>query len=435
MKNIYSAAVVFFLCSVFSNLHADVVGYRDGKITDNVKIRIFKKSVEVQYRDGKKETVTKDRLNYVRIKAVDWTSEGMTEAEKAEAVKQEKNRVDFAKIEGDTWEARHEEDKVSKSKSFYRGLTPGYSGLYKTEHTKTAVFFSALEGILLLNALDFATAKKISRVETEPLLVPVLYTYLQELPGSPFEAMLPFIIVNGADRLQTYSLKGGITGNLILKPQADTGVQKDYHNRLRDNYYGGLGFLLMTDALISMASAAEWNSGTWSGDRGKAPTTAYQRGLRSLIFPGWGQIYGGKTLKGSILAGLGTILLAAQIVQEAKVTGMQKGYGEDAGEVAGIWLTVVPFVVPQMDFSTRWSLAYLNIVDHRQAYVKEANLRDTMLSSLVMFWSMNVLDAMLFGKPKASVVKMRPLIRLAAVNTDGRVKMETVTGIGAVYEF
>ena len=60
----------------------------------------------MHFRDGRKETVIKDRLNYVRIKKVDWTTENMTEEGKAAADHEENLRVLEAKAKGDTWEAR-----------------------------------------------------------------------------------------------------------------------------------------------------------------------------------------------------------------------------------------------------------------------------------------------------------------------------------------
>ena len=45
--------------------------------------------MEVSHQDGKKETVTKVRLNYVRLKAVEWTSDRMTPEDRNAEAKEE----------------------------------------------------------------------------------------------------------------------------------------------------------------------------------------------------------------------------------------------------------------------------------------------------------------------------------------------------------
>lgn len=111
-KNAYLGIIVLFVQSL--SIHSDTISLKNGKILNNVKSIIEKSSVKVKYENGKIENIPKSDIKSLKVLSV----------------------------KGSEFTPRPEEDEINPWGNFGLGLIPGYSGLYRTEDTKTAISFS-----------------------------------------------------------------------------------------------------------------------------------------------------------------------------------------------------------------------------------------------------------------------------------------------------
>jgi hypothetical protein len=119
--------------------------------------------------------------------------------------------------------------------------------------------------------------------------------------------------------------------------------------------------------------------------------TRLKAATRSLIFPGWGQIYGGDKLRGIAFSsiqmglGIGTML----VIRDYNNANDDLKRATDA-------------FTRHKDEST-----FLAMQDKLETADEKYNSRNTMLMIAAAFWTYNILDSILFFKPHGTQIEIR----------------------------
>ncbi|MCB1170282.1 MAG: hypothetical protein KDK25_08105 [Leptospiraceae bacterium] len=379
-------------------LKADIVSFKNGRVEDNVKSRVLSSSVVMTFQNGTMETVPKAQLRSVKIRPVNWPPAELA-AKPAEAQQAEEIRVAEASEKGDTWEPRPDDEKIDPWTSAGYGLIPGYSGYFRTGQDWKGYSFATLEALLVLNALDFSTASKDYELDR---LAPIALIFGQPFQTTEAETLrITALSYNVYLAKQTYSLKGGITGRTFFQVQNDPAAQKNTLRSARNQTYGALAFVLLLDGALSYLAADEWNQGVWTGPPGEQPVGAMDRGIRSLIFPGWGQMYAGQDSKGLAYMITGGALLLYAIASEQQLITAQRDY-EAASDTASKFNTLdaTGTVVNQ---NTLLGLKAALVYPARLEVEKRTSQRRQAVTIAASFWAFNVLDAIFLSGPSRNI--------------------------------
>ncbi|MCG9876051.1 MAG: DUF5683 domain-containing protein [Leptospiraceae bacterium] len=397
---------IILLLVISVSIHSDTISLKNGKVINNVKSTIEKSSVKVKYESGKIENILKSDIKSLRVLAVQWKpvaptkpgTQGPSVEELSKEAEEEAERVAEASAKGSEFTPRPEEDEINPWGNFGLGLIPGYSGLYRTEETKTAITFTVLETIALLYAYDLYSAKKVnfgySGLESGGAVV--AGSLIPSNQGATGTVVTAFGIYNA----ETYvGFEGGLSGRNLVSPAQPSSSEKSLATQ-RNTAYGILGFLLLTDGIMSYFSADSWNEGTFAGESSPdfvRPTTAWSRTLRSTFLPGWGQIYGGDKWKGYSWMVGGIALLGNVGVKEAAVTGARTAYQKNPS-IGGLLATATP--------NTNVFLAY-SFSEPAYAKLRSAVQQRNLAWSLYgAFWAINLVDAYFFSGKEASEQKV-----------------------------
>ncbi len=444
---------VFLIIFSVSQLSADRVSLKSGKVIENVKTSIEKTAVKIKYENGKLEALAKSDIKSLKITAVEWKTKtpttpgttGPTAEQIALEAEEEKARVAIASERGDEFTPRAEEEMVSPWGNFALGLIPGYSGLYRTQSTWGAATFTVLESLTFLYAMDLQTAKKIEsgydRFGTGGLVY--IGSNLLTVPSqaSTGNAVIGFGLYSTTD---TYGFEGGITGTEYVGVAPSTASKRSYEKQ-KQTAFGILGILLFTDAIASYFSADSWNEGTYAGDTSDnfvRPTKPSARLLRSAFLPGWGQVYGGNKVKGySWMAG-GLLLLANVVGSEIAVSDAKKDYVGD--RQAGFSSLITSYTIPNyysLPAETRQlQTLFLNslLIDPDYQKLETAvNNRNQAWTMYGVFWLLNLADSYFFsGKNESSAITITPGFNYSPVMALGnQAKWESVLSLNISYNY
>lgn len=384
---------------------------------ENVKTSIEKTAVKIKYENGKSESLAKSEIKSLKIVAVEWkaptTATTGTPARTAEQIaleaEEEKARVAIASERGDEFTPRAEEEMISPWGNFGRGLIPGYSGLYRTENTGRAIAFSVLETMAFLNFADVMTAKKTAhQFDAFDLGVSLwnqISTNATTSPTLSSSLGIPLLFLSNVTN--AYGYESGLTGRTIAE-QAGNNKAKAVLANQQATAAGILGFLLITDAISSYFAAESWNEGTYGGEKSDAnfvrPTKPSSRLLRSAFLPGWGQVYGGDTVKGytwmaSGLALFGYVVSTEQGVQQAYTKYKRDGY---TGSVGLPLLTSTLGLTSATTSATDNLLVRVLLVESyqsgsRSSFEAAVDKRNQAWSLYGVFWAINLVDAYFFS--------------------------------------
>lgn len=395
-KKAYLGIIVLFVQSL--SIHSDTISLKNGKILNNVKSIIEKSSVKVKYENGKIENIPKSDIKSLKVLSVKWKpdapanpgDQGPSVEELAKEADEEAERVAEASVKGSEFTPRPEEDEINPWGNFGLGLIPGYSGLYRTEDTKTAISFSVLESIAFLYAYDLYSVKpvKFGYGGLESGAAVAIGSSISPNQGSAGSFLTFFGIYNA----ETYiGFEGGLSGRTVVSPALPESSLRALSTR-RNTAYGVLGFLLLTDGIISYFSADAWNEGTFGGESSPdfvRPTTPWSRTLRSMFLPGWGQVYGGDKWKGYswMVGGIG--LLGNIGAKEASVIAARTAYQKNPS-IGGVFLTSLPNNLNLVVANSISEPAYQKL----QTAVQQRNLAWSLYG---VFWALNLVDAYFFS--------------------------------------
>lgn len=99
--NLLNKISLLFLLSLFFTLEADTIIFSDGKILDDVKVKIRKDSVEVLYKNGKREVRSKKEFkkSKIKLKAVAWGSESDFDSKNNASINKQSVESEVADLE------------------------------------------------------------------------------------------------------------------------------------------------------------------------------------------------------------------------------------------------------------------------------------------------------------------------------------------------
>ncbi len=432
------------LCAVGSSLLADTVKLKNGKILDNVKSKIEKDAVIVKYENGKSESLPKSSISSIKVAAIDWKKKEvppipsnldakaqeearkLAELEAAKEAEEERLRVAEASAKGAEWTPRSDEEHISPWGNFALGLIPGYSGLYRTGNKWGGGAFTFLETIAVLGVADAYGAK---RVAGNPLSDGYagfgLIGLNPETRSTPIGTVLSnLILVQG---FQLYGYEGGITG----QPIAEIGQAANSEGSLvkeQSRRAAVLGFILIMDGIASYFSATAWNEGTFGGEKDPnfvRPTRPIDRVFRSAFLPGWGQAYGGNSVKGYTWMAGAVGLLANAGAKETAVTEAQRSYRQYSGFVSG--LIGSQSGISADPITNSFLSSYLIGTPGFDNLSSAVAARNQAWSMYGAFWFLNLIDAYFFsGKNDTSRVSFVPSFQYVPVGLfAGRAQFES----------
>lgn len=410
-KNFFISTIFLWIITIIHiftiPIFPDEVVKKNGTVITNVKATVKRQTIRIEYENGRIEESSKKEFKTVRIRPIVWTSllAALTLEQKKLEEEREKERVAEASAEGSEWEFRPEEEQISPWGNAALALIPGYSGLYRTKNYFGGATFTALESLALLNFLDVRTAK-----EKHTIGIAEAFTFNMTTPYCPGgqyassgSAQCLFFSYTISDIRKGYSLEGGITGRTIMKQGNVSADTERNRQTLESTASGFLVTLLLADAFTSYFAAREWNEGIFKGEKMQRPSTPAQRALRSLFLPGYGQIYGGDKIKGSLFLSVGLLLAGKTYADDQAVEIAQKSYENNSNG----FLMNMPFA------PTPVKLYAINSHWEDRKLIQETSIkRDQSLGVLLAFWAYNVLDAYFFsGKNKiipSSSLKIYP---------------------------
>ncbi len=128
-----------------------------------------------------------------------------------------------------------------------------------------------------------------------------------------------------------------------------------------------------------------------------SPKTRAKAALRSMLFPGWGQIYGDNKFRGIIIS-------TAQLALGLKTLLANNDYKDAQDELDRALY----------DFDNNSSMFAFQEVQNKEKDAEKAyNFRNTMIILTASFWIYNVLDSIIFFSIKGSQIgfKSQPLIQ------------------------
>ena len=383
--------ILFLTIPIFS----DEVVKKNGTVISNVKATVKRQTIRVEYENGRIEESSKKEFKTVRVRPIVWTSllAALTIEQKKLEEEKEKERVAEASAEGSEWEFRPEEDQISPWGNAALSIIPGYSGLYRTKNYWGGGTFTLLETVAFVNFLDVRTAKEKHKIGiAEAYTVNVTLPYCSGQYASNGNTQCLFFSYTISDIRKGYSLEGGVTGRTIMQQGNASADTKRNRETLESTANGFLVALLLADAFTSYFAAREWNEGTFKGEKSQRPSTPAQRAIRSLFLPGYGQIYGGDKLKGSLFLSVGLLLAGKTYADDQAVEIAQKGYENNPNG----FIINMPFAPTPVKL-----YAINSYIEDRKLIQETSRKRDESLGVLLAFWAYNVLDAYFFsGKNK-----------------------------------
>ncbi len=468
-----------FLCFIFLLLpfpnYSDSVLLKNGKEIQNVKTTIDKTSVRIKYESGKLDVLNKSEIKSLKILVVNWKtpkpilkedglrtdnsqtkndsiSETNTDSD-ADTNKDgdssedelEKIRVAEASEKGDEFIPRPEEEIISPWGNFARGLIPGYSGLYRTQDTKTAITFSTLEIAVLMYALDLHTATK-QRVGYGSSYPGGFFLYGVDANNNPANAQYPaqaFFLFSYVTESRFYGYEGGLTGKDYVSPNIYQAARRDLTEQ-RSASLIGLAFLLGADAISSYFAADSWNEGTFSGSTSQEyvkSTKPSSRLIRSAFLPGWGQVYGGDKAKGYGWMVGGILLFSNAIRSETQVIEARGNYQRN--DVSQNLNFVLPFFSDNGTLSSgeklqrNLFLSYLASepkFDALETAVKERNQAWSMYGAFLL---LNGIDSYFFsGASGSGSLSILPRFEyMSVLGVGSQSKWESVLSIDMSYRY
>ncbi|TGL60698.1 hypothetical protein [Leptospira sarikeiensis] len=323
----------------------------DEKI-ENVKAKMGPQYLELSLENGKTVSLLNGTWKLLKIQPVQWNKKIPNAAEEI----QERDRVQQLSEKGNIYTPRPEEDKISPVSNFFLGLIPGYSGLYRTKNYWGAGTFTVLELAATANLISISSR--------------------QGLHGGAFQG-------SSSVTAASQNTQDTIFGEAIL------------------------GLLLLTDAVTSSIMASSWNEGTYSGEPlrfSPKKTTWYGRGFRSLLFPGWGQIYAEEPGKGYVFLTLGASLFAAGIYQDNHIRTARREYNADKDQILNSD-RIVTYYNPYPVVRYEWDIPLLssNIIraEGSKENLDDAKiLRGNIWGALAAVWTISLLDAIFFSGNK-----------------------------------
>ncbi|HNI99977.1 MAG TPA: DUF5683 domain-containing protein, partial [Leptospiraceae bacterium] len=337
--------VFIFFLTFFSSLLPDTVSFKSGKIDENVKARMQKRTILIQYEDGRSAEVSKKEIKQVKFSSVVWNTKipenlDMDEKkkfmEKLEA--EEEARLANETQEGSEWIERPENEQISPWANAGLGLIPGYSGMYRTGNNVSGINFSMAEvGLLSVIAYSRLANKAKHNIVGEEI---------------------------NKSNLQNLRNAANIAGAALIG-------------------------ILSLDAYLSYDNAVQWNTGTYIGEKYPIkPSSPLSRLWRSAIFPGWGQIYAKENAKGSLFLGSSILLISTQIYMQNNVNILKN---ESATYSFNSWLV------------TNYVLQSIGIYDISVLYSSKASTRtelksaqtqlSTFTSVFLILYTYNLIDA------------------------------------------
>jgi hypothetical protein len=465
-----------FLCllSLFlsSPSYADGVFLKNGREIPNVKTTIDKTSVRIKYESGKTEILSKSEIKSLKISIVNWkpskptppkvedtSTDQQTKADESKSKEdtlvpnpietdeeeQERMRVAEASEKGEEFIPRADEDIINPWGNFARGLIPGYSGLYKTEDTKTAITFSTLEIAALLYALDLQTATK-QRTGYDSLYPGGFLVFGAQAANNPGSSIYPvesFLLYSVVVESRFYGYQGGLTGNDYVSPNTFQAANRDLMEQ-RSAALAGLGLLLGADAISSYFAADSWNEGSFGGSTSKdfvKSTKPSSRLFRSTFLPGWGQVYGGDKGKGYSWMVGGILLFANAIRSETHVLEARDNYQRNKDSQSLNF--VVPFLPDNGALSSGEKLqrnllfSYLASEPKFDALESAVRQRNQAWSMYGAFLLMNCIDSYFFsginGSGSLSILPRFEYQPVLGVGTQA--KWESLLSIDVSYRY
>jgi len=438
---------ILFTVSIFP----DEVVRKNGTVISNVKATIKRQTIRIEYENGRIEETSKKEFKAVRVRPIVWSSllTSLTIEQKKIEEALEKERVAEASADGSDWEFRPEEEQISPWKNAALGLIPGYSGLYLTKNYWSAGIFTALETVALANFLDVANAQKTSPniVEfhqahniTGWILTSGIGGYFRSRATNSNSPMLAsenlsygfiptYVLYN-----HTYKgYKGGLSGREI-SPIAVEGESNRLHAQEIQYASALLGGILIVDGILSYFSASAWNEGIYTGPKSQKPTTRLSRVSRSVFFPGWGQIYGGETIKGYSYLTVGLALIGNIILAESNVANTYRKY-QDAPFILYPIYAVYAF---QNNPVPAYGASNLLAKDKQEGLIEAVEKRNQAWTYFGVFWAWNLLDAAFLSGVNKIDNKIRITPNISYRNNLGvgnRLSLETYYTLNLTLEF
>lgn len=117
----------------------------------------------------------------------------------------------------------------------------------------------------------------------------------------------------------------------------------------------------------------------------------FKAAYRSLLFPGWGQIYGGDKLRGVIIS-------TAQIVLGIRTVFAIHDYNKSQDELD----RALEIFNRRLD-----ETSFQDVQDKLIKAEDDHNFRNTFLIITASFWAYNVLDSFLFFSPKGTQIEIK----------------------------
>ncbi|HMV77365.1 MAG TPA: DUF5683 domain-containing protein [Leptospiraceae bacterium] len=441
-----SAILVTLLLSAGDRLYADTVTRKSGAVLSNVKAFIKKGFIQVEFEDLSKTDFSKKDIKSVKFSPVVWKPKIPAKDEKtsapvpAELETSEQERIREATVNGDEWQERPESEQISPFKNALLGLIPGYSGLYRTDNKLGGAVFTFLEITALLNYANIAGAKRQD------------IRYTQFLQDRQFGIFNLGLYNDNAGR--------GGTADTLINSFNSYYIQGFLLLKYRSNYIGAvdgkeilsaatgaelknqrttaaviLGAVLAADAVASYLAASSWNEGIFQGAKTARPTTRLSRFIRSALFPGWGQMYGGNDLKGLGYFAMGGMLLANVIQKEVAAVQAMNDFNSYNFLNRSINFLAVN-QISRDSITSLFAADYLsgNTYQAAENAVRERNKAWTYYGA---FWAWNLIDAVfLSGVNKTSTdLKVTPNVTYRnGFNSSGRYSLETYVTLAVTKE-
>lgn len=355
LKNVFVVIAIVYI-SIHSKVKADTVYLKSEEKIENVKAKIGSEYLELSLENGKSVSLPKGSWKLLKIQPVQWVKK----VPDALVELQERNRVEQLSEKGNIFTPREEEDKISPVSNFFLGLIPGYSGLYRTKNYWGAGTFTVLELAAVANLISISSRE-------------------------------------------------GLNGGIFQGNTSATGYSKNTQETLFGEAI--LGFLLLTDGVTSGIMASSWNEGTYSGDPirfSPKKTNWYSRGFRSLLFPGWGQIYTEDSRKGLVFLTLGISLLAAGIYQDDQIRTERRNYYMDKNRIIqSRYYTIDNSISPPIityELDVPQFLLYARKADNSKEDLNDAKVeRGRIWGALAVVWGISLLDAIFFSGNKDKI--------------------------------
>ncbi|WCL49626.1 DUF5683 domain-containing protein [Leptospira sp. GIMC2001] len=444
-KFTYLILVFFYF---YNPILADDIFLKSGKTLTNVKTKITTDAIEVRSEDGKVIKFSKKEVKSLKVRSVVWKPPKIqkTEEEKILEQQEEESRVAEASIKGDEFIPRDPDDEINPWSNFALGLIPGYSGMYRTNDTWTAISFSVLETFALFYTYDVWQAKQTTLGFGDPTTGGLILAG-SLIPAAPGGSNSYISVFGFYTESASTGYSGALSGFDYVKPGQPATTSQRY-STMKSTSIGILGMILFVDGVMSFFAADSWNEGTYGGEKSEdfiRPTTPMSRTLRSAFLPGWGQVYGGDKWKGYSWMVGGIALIGNVGRAEAAVSAAKREYRDSPGALGGI---IGPVFLPNRGInstqperlSSYFLLSYLLSEPSYQKLESAVADRNNAWTFYGAYWLINLVDAYFFSgqnlENKSGKVSFFPSFQYQPVISGGnQVRWESLLEMTVVYHY